>query len=135
LLEGDVVLVMSDVPNGKALGKCYLIDENNRYSLNQRICAIRSKSFNSKFLYYQLNRNGYFLSFDNGENQTNLRKSDILECPVIVPPINIQEKIVKILDFIKNNTNQVIENTHRKSIIAEELQQSLLRLPFNGKQE
>lgn len=107
LYEGDVVLVMSDVPNGKALGKCFLIDENNKYSLNQRICSIKSEKFNSKFLYYQLNRNKHFLSFNNGENQTNLRKDDILDCSILIPPIDVQNRIVEILDNLNEDTNQV----------------------------
>ena len=130
LYEGDVVLVMSDVPNGKALGKCFLIDENDKYSLNQRICAIRSERFNSKYLYYHLNRNKHFLDFNNGENQTNLRKGDILDCPLVIPPMEIQDRIVEILDNLKDETNQVKENIREKSILAEELQQSILGLPF-----
>ncbi|MGF7140755.1 N-6 DNA methylase [Roseimarinus sediminis] len=130
LYEGDVVLVMSDVPNGKALGKCFLIDENDKYSLNQRICAIRSERFNSKFLYYQLNRNSHFLDFNNGENQTNLRKADILNCPLLVPTIEEQERIVEILDNLKEETIQVKENIQKKINLAEELQQSVLELPF-----
>ena len=131
LFEGDVVLVMSDVPNGKALGKCFVIDENEKYSLNQRICAIRSKNFNPKFLYYQLNRNKHFLAFNNGENQTNLRKEDILNCPLLLPPIEIQDRVVEILDNLKDDTNQVIFNIEKKFELAEEFQQSILGIPFN----
>ena len=40
LFKNDITMVMSDLPNGKALAKCYYIDENNKYSLNQRICKI-----------------------------------------------------------------------------------------------
>jgi type I restriction enzyme S subunit len=98
LHKGDIVMVMSDVPNGKALSKCFLVDKDNTFSLNQRICAIRSKNFDTKFLYYQLNRNRYFLEFDNGENQTNLRKNDILNCPLLIPPVPEQKRIVKIVD-------------------------------------
>lgn len=131
LFEGDVVLVMSDVPNGKALGKCFIIDENDKYSLNQRICAIRSKNYNPKFLYYQLNRNKHFLAFNNGENQTNLRKEDILNCPLLLPSIEIQNRVVEILDNLKNDTNQVILNVQKKSELVEEFQQSILGFTFN----
>ena len=88
LYQNDIVMVMSDVPNGKAIAKCYLVEKDNKYSLNQRICAIRSKIFNTKFLYYHLNRHPYLLNFDNGENQTNLRKNDILNCPLYIPPLS-----------------------------------------------
>ena len=78
LKKSDIVMVMSDVPNGKALAKCFLVDKNDTYTLNQRICAIRTKHFDLKFLLYQLNRHKSLLEFNNGENQTNLRKNDIL---------------------------------------------------------
>tara|TARA_R110002096_G_scaffold436010_1_gene665088 strand:- start:3500 stop:5572 length:2073 start_codon:yes stop_codon:yes gene_type:complete len=130
LYENDVVLVMSDVPNGKALAKCFLIDEDDKYSLNQRICAIRSDRFNSKFLYYQLNRNKYYLKFNNGENQTNLRKADILDCPLIIPPIEIQNNIVEVLDRMKEITDQVELNIKANTKLIEELKLSVFGLPF-----
>jgi type I restriction enzyme M protein len=45
LFVGDIVMVMSDVPNGKALAKCYLIDEDDIYML---IPAILTTSFQFK---------------------------------------------------------------------------------------
>uniref|UniRef100_UPI0035AF0430 restriction endonuclease subunit S n=1 Tax=Flavobacterium sp. TaxID=239 RepID=UPI0035AF0430 len=98
LYKGDIVMVMSDVPNGKALAKCYIIDKDDTYSLNQRICCIRSKEFDTKYLYYQLNRHEHFLAFNNGENQTNLRKDDILACPLIKPSMEEQRRMVAELD-------------------------------------
>ena len=52
---GDVVMVMSDVPNGKALAKCYYIEQDNLYSLNQRICGLKHKLADTKFIYYRIN--------------------------------------------------------------------------------
>jgi type I restriction enzyme S subunit len=98
LFVNDIVMVMSDVPNGKTLAKCFIVDNDDTYTLNQRICVIRSKNFDTRFLYYQLNRNKYLLSFDNGENQSNLRKDDILNYELFVPPLAEQKRIVAILD-------------------------------------
>ncbi|MEB3310740.1 MAG: restriction endonuclease subunit S [Snowella sp.] len=98
LFKNDIAMVISDVPKGRALAKCYLIEEDNKYSLNQRICVIRSTKFDFKFLFYQLNRNQYFLQFDDGDSQTNLRKEDILNCPLYLPPIAEQKRIAAILD-------------------------------------
>ena len=86
LYKDDIVMVMSDVPNGRAIAKFFYIDEDNKYSLNQRICAIRTEE-NQMFIMKQLNRHRYFLSFDDGAKQTNLKKSDVLKCPVFVPDI------------------------------------------------
>ena len=90
LHKNDIVMVMSDVPNGKALAKCQLIDEDGKYTLNQRICSLDNYEYNPVFLLYLLNRHPYFLSFNDGNGQTNLRKNDILECELIVPPMELQ---------------------------------------------
>src|SRR5690606_3119865 len=41
LLKNDITMVMSDIPNGKAIAKRFLIDEDEKYTLNQRICSLR----------------------------------------------------------------------------------------------
>ena len=97
----DVLMVMSDLPNGRALAKCYLVTENDKYTLNQRIGAFHIKNENAiitKFLLYVLNRNQQLLRYDNGVDQTNLRKDDILNIMIPVPSIEEQRCIVSILD-------------------------------------
>lgn len=97
LHKNDIVMVMSDVPNGKALAKCQLIDSNDKYTLNQRICSFDNYEYNPIFLMHLLNRHPYFLSFNDGNGQTNLRKNDILECELIIPPMELQEQFA---DFV-----------------------------------
>lgn len=92
LHKNDIVMVMSDVPNGKALAKCQLIDEDGKYTLNQRICSFDNYEYNPVFLLHLLNRHPYFLSFNDGNGQTNLRKNDILRCELIVPPLELQNQ-------------------------------------------
>lgn len=89
---GDICMVMSDVPNGKALAKCMYVDADNKYTLNQRICCFRNYDLNPVFFFYLLNRHEYLLSFNDGDSQTNLRKNDLLACPVIYPPIELQKQ-------------------------------------------
>lgn len=101
LYKDDVLMVMSDLPNGRALAKCFYVDEDNKYTLNQRICALKVKNvslLSPRFLYYYLNRNKQLLKFDNGVDQTNLKKDDILNIRVAVPPLEVQCEIVNILD-------------------------------------
>lgn len=101
LSVGDIAMVMSDVPNGKAIAKCFYVEENNKYTLNQRICSIRAKKeIDSRFLFYILNRNQYFLKHDDGVGQTNLRKDEVLNCPVPIPPMEEQKEIVNIIRAI-----------------------------------
>jgi type I restriction enzyme S subunit len=40
----DILMVMSDLPNGRALAKCFVVDTNDKYTLNQRICALKVKN-------------------------------------------------------------------------------------------
>lgn len=131
LFVGDIVMVMSDVPNGKALAKCFIIDENDLYTLNQRICAIKTDRFDKRFLYYQLNRHKHLLAFNNGENQTNLRKEDILNTPLVIPPLNVQKDIVAKLDNIFEIINQAILNQQRILDTLVKMKYSILNNTFS----
>lgn len=101
IFKNDILMVMSDLPNGKALAKCFYVNEDDKYTLNQRICALTIKNkdeLDAKYLFYILNRNQQLLKYDNGTDQTNLRKDDILGIQIPIPEINEQKRIVKILD-------------------------------------
>ncbi len=110
LFIDDIVIVMSDLPNGKALAKCYLVDKDKKYTLNQRIGAVNLKSDEkmiTKFLFYFLNRNKQLLKYDNGVDQTNLKKGEILNIKIPIPPLSEQERIVNILDHFDKLTNDI----------------------------
>ena len=101
VFKNDILMVMSDLPNGKALAKCFFVDENNKYTLNQRICALSIKNkdiLDAKYLHYILNRNKQLLRYDNGVDQTNLRKEDILKIQIPIPATKEQKRIVSVLD-------------------------------------
>lgn len=125
LYVNDILMVMSDVPNGKAIGKCFLVNENNKYSLNQRICALRTGE-NSKYLYYFLNRNSYFLKFDDGISQTNLKKDEVLSCPIFLPCLEEQQKIADFLSSIDNK----IDNLTAELEDLKEFKKGLLQQMF-----
>lgn len=84
--EGDILMVLSDVPNGRAIAKCYFAESDDLYTVNQRICRIQPTKVNGRFLFYVLDRNSYFLDFDDGVKQTNLRKEVVVGFPLCVPP-------------------------------------------------
>ena len=98
-------MVMSDLPKGKALAKCFLVEEDDKYTLNQRIGAFHVKDerlIKTKYLIRILNRNNQLLRFDNGVDQTNLRKDDILNILIPVPDIETQDKIIYALENFEN---------------------------------
>lgn len=128
LFKNDITMVMSDLPNGKALAKCYYIDENNKYSLNQRICKIKVKDdsiINSKYLFYLLNRNSYYLRFDDGVNQTNLKKDDILSLNLVLPSIKEQERDSKTLTIIDNFIEKENNKLSKLFLLKKGLMQSM----------
>ncbi len=128
LNKGDITLVMSDVPNGRAIGKCYLIDKDNKYTLNQRICCLRTEEMDKEFLFYYLNRNSYFLKFDDGAKQTNLRKEEVLGCPIRIPKIEEQKQIANILSSVDTQ----IEEYESKKVKLEELKKGLMQQLLTG---
>lgn len=136
----DVLMVMSDVPNGRAIAKCFYVLEDNKYTVNQRIARLRAVNADSKFLFYTINRNSYYLWFDDGITQTNLRKDEVLECPIRTPPLPEQKKIAQILstwDQAITATERLLENSQqRKKALMQQLLTGKKRLPgFEGEWE
>lgn len=130
--ENDILMVLSDLPNGKAIAKCFYVDASNKYTVNQRICKLRSKGANSKLLYYLLNRNPYFLSFDDGVKQTNLKKDEVLSCPLIIPKsIEEQQKIAECLSSIDSYISSINKKVEQLKAHKTSLLQKLF--PQNGK--
>jgi type I restriction enzyme S subunit len=121
--KDDVLMVLSDIPNGRAIAKCFLVEEDNRYSVNQRICRITPRNLNSKILFYLLNRNPYFLAFDDGVKQTNLRKEDVLNCPLVIPNDPQEQEMIadtlSSIDDLINAQNQKLEGLqlHKKGLL------------------
>jgi len=107
LLKNDIVMVLSDLPNGKSLAKCFLIDEDNKYTLNQRICCFRGFEGSSVYLKNIINRNPYLLSFDNGKGQTNLRKGDVEKLPIPLPPLSLQHLFAQRVEQIEREKSEV----------------------------
>ena len=129
LKKGDVAMVMSDIPNGKALAKCYLVPEDDKYALNQRICCLRAESVDNVFLSLILNRNKYYLAFDSGTGQTNLKRSDVLNCPIPLPPTKQEQtRIAQILSDMDNE----IESLKKKLAKYKELKQGLMQVLLTG---
>ena len=111
---GDILMVLSDVPNGRAIAKCFLVDKNDKYAVNQRVCKLTPTKSYGKFLFYLVNRNSYFLAFDDGVKQTNLRKDDVLQCPILLPEgENGKDEQVKIADLLSSIDELITAQTDK----------------------
>jgi type I restriction enzyme S subunit len=127
LQKDDITIVMSDIPNGKALAKCFIVPKDNQYALNQRIGGIRPTNVHYKYLAYILNRNDYYLAFDSGSGQTNLRKNDVLDCPVDLPPtIEGQNEIATILSDMETEITSLETKLDKYRKIKQGMMQNLL---------
>lgn len=133
--KDDLLMVMSDVPNGKAIAKCFIVDQNNLYTVNQRICIIKPlDEMNPIFLLKVLSRNPYYLAFDDGAKQTNLRREDVLSCPLLKPSKEEQAAIATILSDMDNEIQTLEQRLAKTRQIKQGMMQQLLtgrtRLPF-----
>ena len=100
LMKNEIAFVLSDVPNGKALARTFLVKRSQKDTLNQRVAGITPHpNMNSYFLFILMNRNPYFLKFDDGVGQTNLSKKDVEQFNENYPTKREQQKIGEI--FVK----------------------------------
>lgn len=94
LYKNEIAFVLSDVPNGRAIARTFLVDESEKYTLNQRIAGITPlENTYPYFLYILMNRHPYFLAFDDGAKQTNLTVQDVLDFEALYPEYEEQKKI------------------------------------------
>ncbi len=122
LEKNDIAIVMSDVPLGKAIARCFIVDENEKYSLNQRIGCLRIPPFlNVNYIKIAIERNRYYLDYDDGKKQTNLKKIQVLSCPIALPPIAEQHRIVAKVDALMTLCGQL-----KTRITAANQQQQLI---------
>ncbi len=133
----DIALVMSDVPNGRALARCYLVEEDNKFTLNQRVCGLSSSSeMNMRYLKLALDRNKYLLNYNDGKKQTNLKKVQVVSCPIALPPINEQHRIVAKVDELMGLCDALEAQTENSiaahQTLVEVLLEALLKAPEQG---
>lgn len=103
--KDDILMVLSDLPNGKALAKCFRVDANEKYAVNQRIARLTPHAVRSDFLFPVLNKHPYLLGFNDGMNQTHLSKDNVLTCPILLPAD--EEEQIAIADCIASVERQI----------------------------
>ena len=126
--KNDILMVLSDVPNGKAISKCFIVKENNCYTVNQRICVLSPKEgIIANYLFYILDRNPYFLAFDDGVKQTNLKKEEVLNFNLSIPADQKEQQ--KIADCL-SSLDELIEARREKIASLKEYKKGLLQQLF-----
>ena len=122
LNSGDVIIAMTDMATEtKILGVPTFVEKepDKNYLMNQRVCRftdIDEKILSKKYLSYVLQNpdiiNNY-KNYGNGGLQINISKKDILNQEIPLPPLEVQEEIVKELDgyqAVIDGAQKVIDN-------------------------
>jgi type I restriction enzyme S subunit len=131
--RGDVLMVMSDLPNGRALARAYLVNDDRKYAVNQRVCRLRPKRIEAGFLAYAANRNFGLLRHDDGSNQTHLSTGDYKTLPIQCPPADEQQEIVRYLDAHVSRADISIARYEREIILLREYRTRLTADVVTGK--
>ena len=109
--KGDI-LMTSEAP----LGETYLVPDNRKICLSQRLFCIRvdSSVIIPRFLFYFFNTSVSRGQIDlkaTGTTVLGIRQPDLRELPIIIPPLPTQRKIAAVLstydDLIENNTCRI----------------------------
>ena len=128
----DILMVLSDLPNGRALAKCYRVREDGKYAVNQRIARLTPHAVRSDFLLPVLSRHPYLLAFNDGMNQTHLSKDNVLTCPILLPT-NEEEQIL-IADCLSSVDAQIAGQVDRLAALKDH-KQGLMQQVFPIAQE
>ncbi|QOA42759.1 hypothetical protein HIL03_02105 [Staphylococcus aureus] len=123
-------MILSDVAKGNLIGMTAIIDENNKYLLNQRIALLRIKNSlitNAYFLYLYINFNRkYFINMSTGMSQLNINKKTVEDFQVNLPSIEEQNKIA----ILFKNYEDTIKKQASKVKLLKQRKQGLLQKMF-----
>src|SRR5699024_7438694 len=97
LKKNDLIMILSDVAKGNLIGKTAIIDQDDKYLLNQRVASLRIKdesTSNVLIIYYFINYfRQYFINMSTGMSQLNINKSTVEDFLIYLPYIEEQDKI------------------------------------------
>ena len=122
----DILMVMSDLPNGRALARAYYVRENGKYAVNQRVCRITAEKAESGFLFYLLDRHPGLMKNDDGVHQTHLSNDDFLKLKIYLPSLSEQTQIARFLDHETARIDALIEEQQRLIELLKEKRQAVI---------
>ena len=110
LNKNDLAMVLNDkTKEGNIIGRCILIDENDKYVYNQRTARLTPKiDINPYYLHQLINSpiiHKRIFALSQGATQIYINKGDLLNIMLPIPDINIQNEISNLFE----NVNKKIE--------------------------
>ncbi len=130
--KNDVLMVMSDLPNGRALAKAFFVSDDGPYAVNQRVAIIRATTAKPRFLYHFLNRNPGLLMHDDGMNQTHLWNDLFKKFPTLVPPDPEQQQIAEFIDVQATMFDTLTAEAQRAIDLLQERRTALISAAVTG---
>lgn len=132
LKKGDLLMSMTDMKGNVAiLGHTALMDENDKYIVNQRVGLLRVSNnydINYPYLYLLTNHNKFLKNLRGRANsgvQVNLSTKEIKQSKVVIPSKEINQKfdnIIKpIFDMIFSNNQEIIKLNNLIDILLPKL--------------
>lgn len=120
LKKNDLIMILSDVAKGNLIGKTAIIDQDDKYLLNQRVASLRIKDesiSNVLFIYYFINYfRQYFINMSTGMSQLNINKSTVEDFLIYLPYIEEQDKIG---NFFSNLDKSIIKQLDKIELLKE----------------
>ena len=134
-MKNDTLVVMSDLPNGRALAKAFFVADERDYAVNQRVCILRPFAIAPKYLYYLVNRSPELLRHDDGANQTHLSNADFLKPRFPVPPGAEQAAIALHLDRESVRFNVLTYDAQAAISLLQQRRTALIFAAVTGKSD
>ena len=133
--KGDLLMCMTDMKSNVALlGHTALMDEDNKYILNQRVGLIRTldkEKMNYPYLFILTNSKGFIENLRSRANsgvQVNLSTKEIKESLLVMP----QKEILEKFNCITENIFEEYFNLGKENSFLTSLRDSLLPKLMSG---
>ncbi len=131
VFEGDLILALTRpyILDGLKISKCPT--SYNSSLLNQRVALIRANYIDPDYV-YQFLRSDYVLKkyksmFEGKGQQPNLKKEDVVELLIPLPPLIEQSRIVQKLDELMHYCNELEVSIKQSESQNEKLLQQVLK--------
>jgi type I restriction enzyme S subunit len=134
-VPGDILMVMSDLPNGRALARTFLVDDRDAYAVNQRVCRIRLQRGEPRYFSYQLNRHPQLMSHDDGNEQTHLPNVAFKQILLLEPSLQEQENIADYLDDQRTRLDAIVAKAGESVAGLQEYRSALITSAVIGQIE
>jgi type I restriction enzyme S subunit len=130
VIEGDFIM-----SNSMSFGKPYIVKTKGAIHDGWLLMRDKLEDVDKEFFYYLLSSNymyQQFISKASGTTVKNLNIDLVKSSNVILPPLHIQQKVVKYLDEISQNLEKVKSVQKEKMDSLKALKASILDKAFRG---